>query len=34
MMKLEAAGHAEMLEGSVEEVAGRVAELLGERGLL
>lgn len=34
MSKPEAAGHAEMLEGSAEELAAKVGELLGERGLL
>jgi len=34
LAKPEAAGHAEMLEGSVEDVAGKLCELLAERGLL
>lgn len=34
MVKPEAAGHAEMLEGSPEEVAGRICEILAARGLL
>jgi electron transfer flavoprotein beta subunit len=34
MAKPEAAGHAEMLEGSPEEVAGKVCEILATRGLV
>ena len=34
MTKPEAAGQAEMLEGSPEELAAKVGELLGERGVL
>lgn len=34
MARLEAAGHAEMLEGSVRDVAERVADILAARGLL
>jgi electron transfer flavoprotein beta subunit len=34
MLKPEAAGHAEMLEGSPEEVAGRICDILAARGLL
>ena len=34
LAKPEATGRAEMLEGSVEEVAGKLCELLAERGLL
>lgn len=34
MTKPEAAGHAEMLQGSAAELAAKVGELLGERGLL
>ncbi len=34
MAKPEAAGHAEMLEGSVRDVAERVADILAARGLL
>lgn len=34
MAKPEMAGHAEMLEGSPEEVAGKVCEILAARGLL
>lgn len=34
MAKPEAAGHAEMLEGSPEEIAGKVCEILAARGLL
>lgn len=34
MAKPEVAGRAEMLEGSPEEVAGKICELLAERGLL
>jgi hypothetical protein len=33
MTKPEAAGRAEMLEGSPEEVASKVAEILSSRGL-
>ena len=34
MAKPQVAGHAEMLEGSPEEVAGKICELLAKRGLL
>lgn len=34
MAKPEAAGHAEMLEGTAREVAGRLVEILAARGLL
>ena len=34
MAKPEAAGHAEMLEGSPEEIAGKVCEILAGRGLM
>jgi electron transfer flavoprotein beta subunit len=34
MAKPEAAGHAEMLEGSPEEIAGKVCEILAARGLV
>jgi len=34
MKKPEAAGHAEMLEGGPEEVAGKLADILAERGLV
>ncbi|MGC8989839.1 MAG: electron transfer flavoprotein subunit beta/FixA family protein, partial [Verrucomicrobiia bacterium] len=34
MYKPEVAGHAEMLEGSPEEIANRVAEILAERGII
>jgi electron transfer flavoprotein beta subunit len=34
LAKPEAAGHAEMIEGSPEEVAGKFAEILATRGLL
>lgn len=34
LAKPEAAGHAEMLEGAPEEVAGKVAEILAGKGLL
>jgi electron transfer flavoprotein beta subunit len=34
LTKPEAAGHAEMLQGSPEELAGKIGELLRERGLL
>lgn len=34
MVKPEAAGHAEMLEGSPEDVAGRICQILAARGLL
>ena len=34
LAKPEVAAHAEMLEGSPEEVAGKLCDLLGERGLL
>ena len=34
MRKPEAAGHAEMLEGTPEEASGKLVELLAERGLL
>ena len=34
MKKPEAAGHAEMLEGSPEEVAGKLADILAGRGLV
>jgi len=34
MSKPEAAGHAKMLEGSSEQVSGRLSEILAERGLL
>ena len=34
MAKPEATGHAEMLQGSVRDVAERVADILAARGLL
>jgi hypothetical protein len=34
MAKPEAAGHAEMLEGPVRDVAEKVADILAARGLL
>jgi len=34
LAKPEATGHAEMLEGTPEEVASKVCEVLAERGLL
>ena len=34
MKKPEAAGHAEMLEGSPEEVSGKLVDILAQRGLL
>jgi hypothetical protein len=34
MAKPEAAGHAEMLEGSTRDVAEKVADILAARGLL
>jgi len=34
LAKPQVAGHAEMLEGSPEEVAGKICELLSKRGLL
>lgn len=34
MYKPEVAGRAQMLEGSVEEIAGRLADLLAERGII
>ena len=34
MAKPEAAGHAEMLQGSARDVAERVADILAARGLL
>lgn len=34
MYKPEVAGHAQMLEGSPEEVANRVADILAERGII
>jgi len=34
MYKPEAAGRAQMLEGSPEEIAGKLADLLAERGII
>jgi electron transfer flavoprotein beta subunit len=34
MAKPQVTGHAEMLEGSADEVAGKICELLAKRGLL